>query len=62
MESSFGYDFSQVHVHRDTKATESAQSVNASAYSVGRDIVFGSGKYLPETIQESSCWHMNSLM
>ena len=49
MESRFGYDFSRVRIHRDSKAAESAQSVNASAYTVGQDIVFGQGQYSPST-------------
>ncbi len=41
MEPRFGHDFSQVRVHTDAKAAESARAVNAMAYTVGRDIVFG---------------------
>lgn len=47
MEPRFGYDFSQVRVHTDTKAAESALAVNALAYTVGRDIVFGASRYAP---------------
>jgi Domain of unknown function (DUF4157) len=39
------HDFSTVRVHTDAKAAESAQAVNALAYTVGRDIVFASGTY-----------------
>ncbi len=42
MEPRFGHNFSQVRVHTDEKAVASARSVNALAYTVGRDIVFGS--------------------
>jgi Domain of unknown function (DUF4157) len=49
MESRFGHDFSQVRVHTDKKAEESAKSVNALAYTVGQDIVFGVGQYKPYT-------------
>jgi hypothetical protein len=45
----FGHDFSQVRVHTDAKAAESARAVNALAYTVGRDIVFGHGQYAPDT-------------
>ncbi len=45
MESRFGRDFSGVRVHSDARAAESAQAVNASAYTVGQDIVFGAGQY-----------------
>lgn len=51
MESRFGHDFSQVRVHTDTKAAESAQAVNALAYTVGRDVVFKREEYQPETIK-----------
>lgn len=44
-----GYDFSQVRVHTDAHAAESAQAVSARAYTVGRDIVFGAGQYAPQT-------------
>jgi hypothetical protein len=47
MESCFGHDFSQVRVHHDARAAESARSVGALAYTVGRDVVFGSGQYSP---------------
>ena len=49
MESRFGHDFSQVRVHVDSQAVESAGAVNALAYTVGRDIVFGPGRYAPQT-------------
>jgi Domain of unknown function (DUF4157) len=48
MESRFGHDFSQVRVHADANAAESAQTVNALAYTVGQDIVFGTGQYQPQ--------------
>jgi outer membrane protein OmpA-like peptidoglycan-associated protein len=41
----FGHDFSQVRVHTDTRAAESARAVNALAYTVGRDVVLGGGQY-----------------
>jgi hypothetical protein len=49
MESRFGADFGRVRLHTDAKATMSAQSVNASAYTVGNNIVFGVGQYSPGT-------------
>lgn len=51
MESRFGHDFSQVRVHTDAKAAESASAVNALAYTVGRDVVFGAGRYAPGTTE-----------
>lgn len=49
-EPSFGHDFSDVRVHTDAKAAESAQAVHALAYTVGRNIVFDAGQYLPVTM------------
>lgn len=51
MESRFGHDFSQVRVHTGGPAAASAQSVGARAYTVGRNVVFGSGAYAPGTMQ-----------
>jgi Domain of unknown function (DUF4157) len=48
-EPRFGYDFSQVRIHADSRAAESARSVNALAYTVGRNIVFDSSHYAPHT-------------
>ncbi len=50
MEPRFEYDFSQVRVHTDARAAESARAVNALAYTVGRDVVFGSSSYNPSTV------------
>ena len=49
MEPRFGYDFSHVRVHTDARAAESARGVNALAYTVGKNVVFGAGQYLPES-------------
>jgi hypothetical protein len=49
MESRLGADFSNVRVHTDATASESARSVQAYAYTVGTDVVFQSGKYEPES-------------
>jgi hypothetical protein len=43
----FGRDFSGVRVHEGAAAAASAQSVDAVAYTVGKDIVFGQGQYAP---------------
>jgi hypothetical protein len=48
-EPRFGHDFSHVRVHTDGQAAEAARAVNALAYAVGRDIVFGAGQYAPTT-------------
>ncbi len=47
MEPRFGHDFSKVRVHTDGKAAESAQAVNALAYTVGQSIVFNAGRFSP---------------
>lgn len=49
MESRFDRDFSRVRVHTDEKAAQSAQAVNALAYTVGQDVVFGRNRYAPES-------------
>jgi hypothetical protein len=49
MESRLGADFSDVRVHTDATASDSARSVQAYAYTVGNDVVFQSGKYEPES-------------
>lgn len=49
MESRFGEDFGDVRLHVGGEAAESAAAVGASAYTVGRDIVFGTGSYAPES-------------
>ena len=51
MQPRFGHDFSQVRIHTDARAAESARAVNALAYTVGRDVVFGARQYSPETIE-----------
>jgi hypothetical protein len=45
----FGYDFSRVRVHTDAAAVQSARDVNAHAYTVGYNIVFGTGRFAPRT-------------
>ncbi len=46
-EPRFGYDFSHVRTHVGEIAAAGAKTVNALAYTVGRDIVFGEGQYTP---------------
>lgn len=49
MESHFSHDFSGVRVHTDSAAQQSAHAINARAYTVGDHIVFGSGRFAPDT-------------
>lgn len=47
----FQTDLSSVRVHDDERASESARSIGANAYTVGRDIVFGARRYQPSTLE-----------
>lgn len=49
MERSFGHDFSQVRVHADAAAAQSALDVRAHAYTAGSHIVFGASQFAPST-------------
>src|ERR1051325_6834174 len=44
-EPRFGHDFSGVRIHTGSPAAESANAINARAYTRGKDIVFGEGQY-----------------
>jgi hypothetical protein len=46
-------DFGNVRLHTDAKAAESARAVGALAYTVGSDVVFGAGRYAPQTREGS---------
>lgn len=48
-ESRLGRGFDDVRVHSGTDAGESARSLGALAYTVGKDIVFAPGQYAPGT-------------
>lgn len=50
MQTRLGHDFSRVRVHTNAQAAASAQAVNARAYTVGRDVVFAAGQYMPTTL------------
>jgi hypothetical protein len=49
MEQRFRYDFSRVRVHSGDAAELSAREVDAHAYTVGHNIVFGAGRSAPAT-------------
>lgn len=51
MEPRFGHDLSNVRVHTDAKAAESARAVNALAYAVGNQIAFATGRYSPGSLE-----------
>ena len=46
-----GFDFSRIRIHTDTAAAESATALDAVAYTTGHHIVFGAGRYRPETAE-----------
>jgi hypothetical protein len=48
-EPRFGRNFGDVRIHTGERAASSAEAINAVAYTVGRDIVFGAGRYAPST-------------
>ncbi len=50
MEPRFGHDFSRVRLHSDATAHASTAAEGALAYTAGRDVVFGSGQYRPDTV------------
>ena len=49
METRLGADFGDVRVHTDSAASDSARSVGAHAYTVGRDVVFQRDAYDPDS-------------
>jgi Domain of unknown function (DUF4157) len=49
MELRFGYDVTNVRVHTDDQAAQSAQSIGALSYTVASDIAFAPGQYAPVT-------------
>jgi hypothetical protein len=46
-EPRLGYDLSSVRIHTDSTANQSARAIDARAYTLGKDIVFGAGEYAP---------------
>jgi hypothetical protein len=51
MEHRFGHDFSRVRVHSGAAAEHSTRRLNANAYTVGNNIVFGAGQFAPNTFK-----------
>lgn len=50
MESRFGRSFADVRVHTDSHAAASAHDISAAAYTAGAHIVFGAGRFEPDTL------------
>lgn len=49
MAARLGHDFGEVRIHADDEAAASARALGAIAWTVGRDVVFGAGRYQPQT-------------
>ena len=49
MEPRFGYDFGQVRIHTNARAAHLARTVNAQAFTLHHNIVFGPGQFAPGT-------------
>jgi Domain of unknown function (DUF4157) len=49
MEPRLRRDFSELRVHTDSKAAESAQAIGAAAYTLGNHLVFGAGTFNPKS-------------
>ncbi len=48
-ESRFSQDFTDVRIHTGKQASTAARDINARAFTVGRDIVFGDNQFQPNT-------------
>lgn len=49
MESRFGHNFSNVRIHTNSLAADSATAIQAKAYTIGNHVVFNTGEYAPHT-------------
>jgi hypothetical protein len=49
-EARLGHDFSQVRVHTDPVAAQSARAIHARAYTAGPEIYFGAAQFSPGTV------------
>jgi hypothetical protein len=49
MQDRLGHDFRGVRIHTGEHAATAAQAVDARAFTVGSDVVFGAGQYAPGT-------------
>jgi hypothetical protein len=47
-EPRLGTDLSHVRIHTDNSAAESARTIQARAFTAGRNVVFGAGEYNPD--------------
>ena len=51
MERSFGRSLADVRIHTDARAAASAAAVNAFAYTVGKNVIFSSGRFRPDAYE-----------
>jgi len=51
LERRFGHDFSRVRIHAEAPAAAAAAALRAHAYTVGSHVVFGAGRFAPETVE-----------
>jgi Domain of unknown function (DUF4157) len=51
LERSFGHDFSHVRIHVEGPAAEGAAALRAQAFTVGSHVVFGAGRFAPQTAE-----------
>lgn len=49
LEPRLGRDLGDVRIHADAATAAAAENVSARAYTIGRDIAFGRGRYAPDT-------------
>jgi Domain of unknown function (DUF4157) len=49
MEQRFGHNFGDVRVHADAEADDAAKSLDADAFTLGKQITFRAGQYAPES-------------
>jgi vacuolar-type H+-ATPase subunit H len=50
MERSLGEDLGDVRVHSGPEADQAAHAMEAAAFTIGRDVVFGAGQYRPDSL------------
>jgi hypothetical protein len=48
-EPRFAHDFSNVRVHADDSAATAARGIQARAYTLGQNVVFGAGEFAPDS-------------
>ena len=51
MEQRFGRDFGHVRVHTDSVSAAAAANINATAFTLGNDVVFAAGQYSPTSLE-----------